>query len=164
MSASQYRLDIENSLRMPSIISTGRQPSLRNLWLKTIGEGVRRTSGRRRKACSNTRSGCRPPSRAPGLRSASFDANEWMETYWGTARNVWGVEFIETVRAGEPDMRLFFYSSKPIFPIIRELSDRFPNVMLELTFADEGEEVVGVAHYACGRGLCKGADWRSERG
>jgi len=87
-----------------------------------------------------------------------------METYWGTARNVWGVEFIETVRAGEPDMRLFFYSSKPIFPIVRELSDRFPNVMLELTFADEGEEVVGVAHYACGRGLCKGADWRSERG
>lgn len=92
------------------------------------------------------------------------DAAEWMETYWGSARNVWGVDFIETVRAGEPDARLFFYSCKPIFPIVRELSNRFGEVLLELTFADQGEEFVGVAHYASGRGLCKEADWYSERG
>lgn len=91
------------------------------------------------------------------------DATEWMETYWGSARNVWGVEFIETARRGEPDMRLFFYSTKPIFPVICELSSRFGEVLFELTFACDAEEYAGVAHYASGRGLCKGAEWRSER-
>lgn len=96
--------------------------------------------------------------------ATGFDsASEWLENYWGTPKNVWGVERCETMRKGEPDVRLFFYSYKrPIYAVVRELSCRFTNVMFELTFADEVEEFVGVAHYVAGKGLGKEADWCSE--
>lgn len=98
------------------------------------------------------------------LATGYDSADEWMSDFWGATRNVWEVEFTEAARAGEPDMRLFFYATGPIYPIVREMSGRYREVLLELTFACDSEELVGVAHYADGRGLCKPAEWRSERG
>jgi hypothetical protein len=94
-----------------------------------------------------------------------FDsALEWAENYWGARWNVFDITFIEA-RQKDEEPRLFFSSdARPIFPVIRKISLRFTNVMLELTFADEAGLFLGVAHYAAGRGLSKSCEWDSDYG
>lgn len=94
-----------------------------------------------------------------------FDsALEWAENCWGARWNVFDITFMEARQKDEESRLLFSSDAKPIFPIIKKISLRYTNVMLELTFADEAGLFLGVAHYAAGRGLCKSYEWDSEHG
>jgi hypothetical protein len=90
-------------------------------------------------------------------------AQEWAEHTWGAQCNVYAIERREEI--GDLNEQLVFSSHRQaIFPVIKEISRLFPEIMVELVFGNEEERFVGRAHFVAGRGLCLESEWDSDSG
>jgi Ferredoxin-like domain in Api92-like protein len=71
---------------------------------------------------------------------------QWSQHHWGTKWNVYFIERSED----EPNVLYFSSAWSPIIPALIELSRRFPRVVIELTFAEEGAYLIGRATFRAG--------------
>lgn len=85
---------------------------------------------------------------------------EWAQATWGSGSNVFEVKY------GEDEPGVLYFSSlwMPVIPALVELSAAFPEVTLEITFAEEGGYYLGSGKIKGGKKRIKGYPIRTPEG